>query len=106
MRALFVALIPIGLLAQATNEVRSSAANFSIDLKGEADKRPNTWGTASYFVWKVPFSVPTGTRVRILRAYGDFLIWPKGKPPEGTHAGALLSLHTSSLLVAAGECTI
>ena len=91
VRALLL-LLPLLLPGQT----RSTTANFSIDLKGEADKRPNTWGTAGYFVWKVPFWVPTGTRVRILRAYGDFLIWPKGKPPEGTHAGALLSLHTSS----------
>jgi hypothetical protein len=75
---------------------RSAAANFSVDLKGEPDVRPSTWGTSGYVVWKVPLSVPAGKRIRILRVYGDFLAWPKGKAPDGTYAGALLSLHTSS----------
>ena len=70
--------------------------NFSVDLLGEADPRPNTWGTAGETVWPVHFNVPPGDRVRILRVYGDFLIWPKGIVPRGKFAGALLSLHTSS----------
>ena len=74
----------------------SSAANFSADLLGEPDTRPNTWGTAGYVVWKIHFNAPPAARVRILRVYGDFVIWPKGKTPEGTTAGALFSLHTSA----------
>jgi hypothetical protein len=93
MQAVLLALISLSLLAQQSH---STSANFSVDLKGDPDTRPNTWGTTGYVVWKVPFSVPAGMKVRILRAYGDFLIWPKGKPPDGTYAGALLSLHTSS----------
>ncbi len=91
VRALLV-LLPLLLPAQT----RSTAANFSVDLRGDPDLRANTWGTTGYVVWKIPFSVPAGTKVHLLRAYGDFLIWPKGKPPEGTYAGALLSLHTSA----------
>jgi len=92
MRAVLLALIPLIALAGD----HSTAANFSVDLQGDPDSRPSTWGTAGYIVWKVPFSVPAGTRVRVLRIYGDFLVFPKGKPPDGSHAGALLSLHTSS----------
>lgn len=73
----------------------SSAANFAVDLTGTPDTRPNTWGTAGYVVWPVHFDAPSGYRVRILRVYGDLLIWPKGRAVEGAYAGTLLSLHTS-----------
>jgi hypothetical protein len=93
--ALTLLALPLGLTAQPKAEPHSSSANFSVDLSGDPDTRPSTWGTAGYVVWKVPFSVPAGMRVRILRVYGDFLAWPKGKAPEGTFAGTLLSLHAS-----------
>ncbi|MGI8744948.1 MAG: hypothetical protein ACR2NN_20715 [Bryobacteraceae bacterium] len=34
--------------------------------------------------------------MRILRVYGDFLIWARGHVPDGTYAGARLSIHTSA----------
>lgn len=74
----------------------SASANFSVDLLGEPDTRLNTWGTAGQSVWPVHFDIPQMYRVRILRVYGDFLIWPRGEVPIGKYAGALFSLHTST----------
>jgi hypothetical protein len=85
-------LIPCFLSA----ETYSSAINLTVDMAGEPDTRPQTWGTQGYVVWQIHFSVPPGQRVRILRTYGDFLVWPKGVVPPGTFSGTLLSLHTSS----------
>ena len=74
----------------------SAATNFAVDLGGERDTRPGTWGTAGSFVWKIHFLVPAEYRVRIVRVYGDFLAWPKGRVPEGTYSGALFGLQTSA----------
>jgi hypothetical protein len=38
---------------------------------------------------KITFRPPFGYRVRIIRIYGDFLIWPVGKVADGRFAGAL-----------------
>jgi len=74
----------------------SAATNFSVDILGEPDHRPGTWGRAGYHIFSMTFRPPPDHRVRILRVYGDFLIWPRGKPPEGTFAGALLGLQTTA----------
>ena len=42
------------------------------------------------------FRPPAGYRVRILRAYGDLLAWPRGVPPAGTFAGVLFGLQTTA----------
>src|SRR5579871_2333102 len=55
----------------AGNPRYSASANFSVDLAGDLDTRPNTWGTAGQAVWPVHFNVPQGYSVRILRVYGD-----------------------------------
>lgn len=91
---LVAALLPI-LSAQSTIPY-SSAINLSTDLAGDPDTRPGTWGTQGEVVWQIHFSVPAGDRVRMLRTYGDFLIWPKGIVSPGTFSGTLFSLHTSS----------
>lgn len=74
----------------------SAAANFSADLIGAPDARPNTWGTAGATSHRITFRPPAGYRVRVLRVYGDFLAWPVGKAPEGRFAGALWGLQTTA----------
>jgi len=74
----------------------SSGTNFSADIKGTPDTRPRTWGTAGEFIFPIKFSPPPGYRVRILRAYGDFLVWPKGVVVKGRFAGALFGLQTTA----------
>jgi len=69
--------------------------NLETNLLGTPDTRPETWGTQGSLIWPLHFDAPSGTRVRVLRVYGDFIIWPRGKVPEGTYAGTLFSLHTS-----------
>ena len=96
LRSFLPLALCVTALAGTDRYARSTAGNFTVDLAGTPDTRPRTWGTQGYVVWPVKFNVLAGDRVRVLRVYGDFLIWPKGKPPAGTHAGALLSLHTSS----------
>lgn len=56
----------------------SFAGNYSFDLVGTADSRADTWGTAASQSKPIKFRPPAGYRVRILRVYGDFVIWPRG----------------------------
>ncbi len=74
----------------------NGANNFAGDIRGTPDTRPGCWGEAGYFVKTVTFHPPPGKRVKILRAYGDLLAWPRGKPPEGTFAGVLFGLQTTA----------
>lgn len=85
-------LTAVSIMAQAY----SAATNFSVDLIGVPDTRPDTWGTASYAVKAITFKPPQGQRVRILRVYGDLLIWPLGIVPQGKFAGVLLGLQTTA----------
>jgi hypothetical protein len=91
------ALVGIGVGSQPRRDLGpySAAANFSLDLQGDPDSRPGTWGSAGFHVFQIRFSPPLGHRVRILRAYGDFLVWPKGQVASGKFAGALFALHNS-----------
>lgn len=73
----------------------SVSSNFSADLIGEADHRADTWGTAGATFHRITFRPPAGYRVRVLRVYGDFLIWPIGKVEPGKFAGALWGLATT-----------
>lgn len=74
----------------------SAATNFTVDILGEPDTRPDTWGTAGYSVKAITFTPPPGHRVRILRVYGDLLFWPMGKVEQGKFAGVLLGLQTTA----------
>lgn len=85
-------LTAVSMMAQTY----SAATNFSVDLIGVPDTRPDTWGTASYAVKAITFKPPQGQRVRILRVYGDLLIWPLGIVPQGKFAGVLLGLQTTA----------
>lgn len=74
----------------------SFATNFPYDSEGTPDDRPGTWGNASYDDGKITFKdVPEGQRVRIHRAYGDFLAWPHGPVTPGKYAGCLFGLMTT-----------
>lgn len=81
--------------ADRDTPIYSAATNGAIDILGEPDNRPNTWGRAGAVTWPIRFTPPPGKRVRILRVYGDFLIWPIGRVEEGRFAGALLGLQTT-----------
>lgn len=72
------------------SKLYSVASNFATSIAGELDLRPYTWGTAGYHEWPLVFYPPAGTRVRIVRLYGDLIAWPLGLPPEGTFAGVLV----------------
>jgi len=103
MRVLLIAVLACAsVFGQRVPLVRSEpvtyrgANNFSVDLRGEPDGRAGTWGRAGYYVHAVTFKPPAGCRVRILRAYGDFLAWPRGVPPAGTFAGVLFGLQTTA----------
>lgn len=74
----------------------SASTNFSEDIIGQADTRPDTWGTAGAISKRIPFHPPLGYRVRILRVYGDFLVWPRCLVVPGTTAGALWGLQTTA----------
>lgn len=89
-----LAALCLALPVAAASPRYSVSANFSIDLQGDPDTRPQTWGTAGDVVWTIQFLVPSGYHVRLLRVYGDFIIWPRGRVPEGTYAGTLLGLQT------------
>lgn len=86
---------PKAIYKHCDNRVRSIATNFSTDLKGEPDNRENTWGDAGAYTHKLTFRPPAGCRVRIIKVYGDFLIWPIGKVEPGKFAGALLGLQNT-----------
>ena len=73
----------------------SFGTNFSADIKGDPDTRQDTWGDAGYTVKAITFRPPPGYRVRILRVYGDFVVWPLGRVGPGRFAGVLLGLQTS-----------
>lgn len=84
------------LLLLSAMAVYSVAANFSADILGEPDTRKDTWGRAGVAEWRMSFRPPAGHRVRILRAYGDFLCWPRGRVDQGRCAGALFGLMTTA----------
>ena len=79
-----------------TAQTHSAATNFSVDLLGTPDNRPDTWGTAASSIKLITFKPPKGYRVRILRVYGDLLAWPIGRVSEGKFAGVLFGLQTTA----------
>lgn len=81
----------------------SLAANYAYDIIGTPDNRPDTWGTAEGATKPIVFSPPPGYRVRILRAQGDFVTWPRGVPGVdptdkvvGTAVGVLFGLSSTT----------
>lgn len=72
------------------------SGNISWDAKGDPDTRPYTWGNQASVESPIVFTPPPGYRVRILHVHGDYLMWPRGKAPEGTFAGGLWALRTTA----------
>lgn len=70
-----------------------SCANFSADIQGEPDRRPQTWGTAGFHVWPIKFRDEQTT---IFKVWGDLIAWPKGEVPRGTYYGVLVGLMTTA----------
>jgi len=81
-----------------TQSVCYLSSNFSADLYGQLDTRPNTWGYAAAHQWTITFKQK---EVRLLSAAGDVVAWPttKGLRPvlvqPGTFAGVLFGLMTT-----------
>lgn len=93
---ILLALLTTARGADCIKKPCSLAANFSADIKGDPDTRVDTWGTAGAVFKRITFTQKPGYRVRILRVYGDFLIWPMGKVKQGRFAGALFGLQTTA----------
>ena len=97
MRLLLILAVTAVLSAhECVDRPCSLAANFSADVQGEKDNRPETWGSAGAVVKKMTFRPPPGYRVRILRAYGDFLAWPIGEVQRGKFAGVLFGMQSTA----------
>lgn len=93
---LLLAAAPL-FAADCISKPCSVATNFAHDIIGEPDKRADTWGTAGAELKQVRFAAPPdGYRIRILRVYGDFLVWPRCVVPPGKFAGALWGLTTTA----------
>lgn len=74
---------------------RQFAANFSADILGTPDTRPDTWGTAGYQAWTIQFkNVPALHRVRIVRVFGDVISYVRDK--SNRTAGTLFGLATTA----------
>lgn len=71
------------------------AANFTVDILGEVDTRPDTWGRAGYQVWPMTFTnVPDGHRVHISYVSGDLVAWFRN--PTDKKGGALFGLQSTA----------
>lgn len=95
MKLVTIALLAVCLQAQTHTQgvQKVKSLNFSVDLQGPVDHRQATWGRADAQIIKITFpDAPPGSRVHVLRVYGDFVAWPKGKAPDGTCAGVLMSM--------------
>ena len=90
----------IPLLIAALSLPFTASGNFSFNLYGVADRRPQTWGYADSQEVPITFSPPPGLRVRVTRIRGDLVAWAipstiPAPPPPGTTAGVLLAFHDS-----------
>ena len=92
---LFLVVTLLSLPLATYGETFYSSANFSVDLLGDPDTRPGTWGTAGVARWHVTFFPPAACLVEIHQVYGDLVAWPKGKVEEGRFAGVLFGLQTT-----------
>lgn len=83
---------------QSTLGPYSASSNLTVDLNGQHDTRPGTWGTADYAINKIIFKPPTGFRVRILKVVGDLTSFPKPNPGGLAYgsAGVLWGLSTTA----------
>lgn len=83
------------------------SGNVSIDIKGEPDSRPGTWGNAGAQYHEIKFNRPPGSRVRILLLQGDIVTFPWDQARSNGHAGVLASFTTKpNPMGAANLCTL
>jgi hypothetical protein len=75
-----------------SGKVYSYAGNFSANLQGPADTRPDTWGTADVVLKPLTFKAPAGCAVEIIHLFGDYIAWPVGEVARGNQAGVLISI--------------
>lgn len=100
MRALLLFGLCLSALAgDCISKPCSTAANFSYDLLGTLDDRPDTWGLQGWQAKPLVFAAPAGYSTQILRVHLNFIGWPRGTPaPDGADnvighaAGMLLAL--------------
>lgn len=90
----------LGPLHTSMGRNKSDANNFTTDLIGVPDSRPDTWGDAASMSWQIVFHPPTGYRVRILRLRGDLTAAVKVLPTDtpltsGQQAWVLIGAQTT-----------
>ena len=91
----------IPLLIAALSLPFTASGNFSFNLYGTADKRPQTWGYTDSQEVPITFSPPPGLRVHVTRIRGDLVAWllssaNSSTPPRyGTSTGLLVAFHDS-----------
>ena len=78
-------------------KVRGTAGNFSADMQGLIDTRPDTWGTSSAVLKPLTFKAPAGCSVEVVKVIGDFVAWPLGEVPGGMQAGVLISIERTGV---------
>lgn len=70
--------------AECDSRLRSVTGNWEVNLLGQTDTRPNTWGCADAVIKTLTFRPPAGCRVEVLKVRGDLVAWPMfadGKTP-------------------------
>lgn len=72
----------VGPLHTSVGRGKQDANNFTVDLMGTEDARPDTWGLSGAQSWTVVFHPPAGFRVRILRLRGDLAAAVKVLPGD------------------------
>ena len=79
----------------------TASGNFTYDLYGALDTRPQTWGYCDSQEAVLTFSPPPGFRVHMSRIRGDLVAWVRSSsanaptPPE-SDSGVLLAFHDST----------
>jgi len=87
---LLLAALP-ALAGDCPGNVRVVSGNFTDDILGQPDTRPDTWGSAGAVYHRVTFRPPAGCAVKILSISGDVVAWVR----DYSHgqAGVLVGIH-------------
>lgn len=107
LRVLIGALLASAILSAAGRHINgtecvvtvcTASINIPYDDAGVQDNRNGiVWGTAGFVTTPIQFDhVPPGYVVHITHVRGDLVAMMHGKVPEGTNAGILWSLQTTS----------
>lgn len=88
-----IAIGPEAYARSGSRDCLAFSTNIAWDSAGKPDTRPGCWGNADSADTPIVFQeVPAGKRVRILRVYGDWIMWPRGAIAPGSAAGGLTGL--------------